>query len=35
MANPDLPNFPVGSRIVMAMIAIFVIVALLRLLGFI
>lgn len=35
MAKPDSPNFTSGSRIVMAMIAIFVIVAMLRLLGFI
>jgi hypothetical protein len=35
MAKPDMPNFATGTRVVMAFIAIFVIVALLRLLGFI
>jgi hypothetical protein len=35
MAQPDMPNFSLGGRIVFGLIAVIVIAALLRFLGFV
>jgi len=34
MAKPDMPNFSIGGRIIFGLIAVIVIAALLRFLGF-